>query len=179
MRAAATLALWIVSAPSWAQIACPCDPRQPETLKERQCALCEQAERQPATAVIFLLPDASPRKPNRWLAIPRQHSPGMHAMSAVPADVRAELWRDAIAKAKELWGDRWGVAYNAESLHTQCHVHVHIGKLIDGVEWGAFTIVDGPEAIPLPGKDGLWIHPVDGKLHVHTAEQVTENVLLR
>jgi hypothetical protein len=123
--------------------------------------------------------DSSPRKPNRWLALPRQHSPGMHSMASLPGNVRVELWRVAISKAKEMWGDQWGVAYNAERLHTQCHVHVHIGKLIDGVEAGEFKVVAGLEEIPLPGKDGLWIHPVDGKLHVHLGEQVTENVLLR
>ena len=103
----------------------------------------------------------------------------MHQMAALSAEERTELWRAAIAKAKELWGDRWGLAYNAEKLHTQCHVHVHIGKVIDGVEWGEFKVVNDPEEIPLPGEDGLWIHPVDGKLHVHIGEQVTENVLLR
>jgi diadenosine tetraphosphate (Ap4A) HIT family hydrolase len=179
MRTAATLALWIVSASLHGQIACSCDPQQPETLKQRPCSLCEQSEKQPAAAIVFFLQDSSPRKPNRWLAIPREHSPGMNAMSALPADVRAELWRNAIAKGKELWGDRWGVAYNAERLHTQCHVHIHIGRLIEGVEWGTFTVVNGSEEIPQPGKDGLWVHPVDGKLHVHTGEQVTENVLLR
>ena len=179
MRTAATLALWIVSTPLWAQIACPCDPQQPATLTDRQCGLCAQAELQPPGILVFLVKDNSPRKPNRWLALPRQHAPGMHAISALPAEVRAELWRNAIAKGKELWGEQWGVAYNAERLHTQCHVHVHIGKLIDGVEWGEFKVVGGPEEIPLPGKDGLWIHPVNGKLHVHLGEQVTENVLLR
>jgi len=100
-------------------------------------------------------------------------------MSALSAGIRAELWRAAIAKAKDLWGDHWALAYNAEKLHTQCHVHIHIGKLIDGVEWGDFKVVDSPDQIPLPGADGLWIHEVDGKLHVHLGEQVTENVLLR
>ena len=33
--------------------------------------------------------------------------------------------------------------------------------------------------IPTPGVDGYWIHPVNGKLHVHTGEQVCETVLLR
>jgi hypothetical protein len=113
------------------------------------------------------------------LAMPREHSPGMHQMSALSPETRAALWGGAIAKAKELWGEQWGVAYNAEKLHTQCHVHFHIGKLIEGVEWGEFKVVDKPEEIPLPGADGLWIHPVNGKLHVHIGEQVTENVLLR
>jgi hypothetical protein len=179
MRTAAALALAIFSCTLSAQVSCPCDPQDPETLKERQCALCAEAEKQAPRVGVFFVHDLSPRKPDRWLALPRQHSPGMHEMSALPADVRAELWRSAIAKAKELWGEQWGVAYNAESIHSQCHVHVHIGKLIDGVEWGDFKVVDGPEQIPLPGKEGLWIHPVNGKLHVHLGERDTENVLMR
>jgi diadenosine tetraphosphate (Ap4A) HIT family hydrolase len=179
MRTYVGLIFWMVSATLRAQIACPCNPQDPETLKERQCALCAEAEKQSAGTVVFFVQDSSPRKPDRWLAIPRQHSPGMHHMDQLPADVRAELWRSAIAKAKELWGENWGIAYNAEKLHSQCHVHIHVGKLIDGVEWGEFKVVDGPEQIPLPGPDGLWIHPVNGKLHVHIGEQVAETVLLR
>lgn len=175
----AALAVWIFCTPLRAQIDCPCDPKEPETLKERQCALCAAAEKQPPERLIFFLEDSSPRKPDRWLALPRQHSAGMHQLSALPAEVRTGLWRDAIAKAKAIWGEHWGLAYNAEKLHTQCHVHIHIGKLIDGVEWGEFKVVDDPAGIPLPGADGLWIHGVDGKLHVHIGEQVTETVLLR
>ena len=100
-------------------------------------------------------------------------------MSALSPETRTELWRAAIAKAKELWGEQWAIAYNAEKLHTQCHVHVHIGKLLDGVEWGEFKVISTPEEIPLPGENGLWIHPVGGKLHVHFAEQLTGTVLLR
>ena len=47
------------------------------------------------------------------------------------------------------------------------------------VEAGEFLVVDGPAQIPVPGKDGYWIHPVNGKLHVHTGEQICETVLLR
>ena len=179
MRTVALAALGIFTTLVRAQTACPCDAEQPETLKERQCGLCAEVEKQPPAIHVLYLQDTSPRKPNRWLALPRQHSPGMHQMSALDDRERTELWGDAIAKAKQLWGDRWGLAYNAEKLHTQCHVHIHIGKLIEGVEWGDFTVATNPSEIPLPGSDGLWIHPVNGKLHVHTGEQVTETVLLR
>ncbi len=162
-----------------AQIACPCDPRDPESLKERECSLCEAAEKQPPGVVFFFVQDNSPAKPDRLLALPRQHSPGIHQMAALPAEARAARWGGAIAKSKELWGEQWAVAYNAERFHSQCHVHIHIGKLIDGVEWGEFKVVNGPAEIPLPGVDGLWIHPVNGKLHVHLGEQITETVLLR
>lgn len=175
---AVACALVVFSVALRAQIPCPCNPQQPETLKERVCSLCAEVEKYPPSVPVIFVQDISPRKPDRWLALPRPHSPGMHQLAALSPDERTELWREAIAKGKELWGDHWGLAYNAEILHTQCHVHVHIGKLIDGVEWGDFKVVDGPEDIPLPGSSGLWIHPVDGKLHVHI-EPVTENVLLR
>lgn len=182
MRRYVAVAFWISSAMLRAQVACKCDPLDPETLRDRQCSLCTAAEKlskaDPA-ALTFFVQDSSPLKPDRWLAIPRHHSPGVHQMAAVPAAERIELWRAAIAKAKELWGGEWALAYNAERFHTQCHVHIHVGKMIDGVEWGDFKVVNGPEEIPLPGSDGLWIHPVDGKLHVHMGEQITENVLLR
>jgi hypothetical protein len=33
-----------------------------------------------------------------------------------------------------------------------------------------FIVVDGPANIPVPRDgDGVWIHPVDGGLHVHAA----------
>jgi hypothetical protein len=58
--------------------------------------------------------------------------------------------------------------------------HAHIGKLLEGVENGPLAVVDGPSQIPVPQDGtGLWIHPEDGKLHVHTGEQITETVLLR
>ena len=41
-------------------------------------------------------------------------------------------------------------------------------------------MVDGPAAIPVPRDgSGLWIHPQNGKLHVHLGEEITETVLLR
>ncbi len=148
-------------------------------MKERPCSLCAAVENAPPDVPVVFVKDSSIRKPDRWLALPRTHSPGMHQMGALTDDQRNELWRQAIAKAKELWGDQWAVAYNAEKLHTQCHVHIHIGKLLDGVEWGEFKVIDTPEQIPLPGANGIWIHPVGGKLHVHAEEQLTETVILQ
>ena len=60
----------------------------------------------------------------------------------------------------------------------QCHLHIHIGRLIEGVEWGEAMTVDGPEQIPDPGLLGVWVHPLNGKLHVHI-EMSAENVLAR
>ena len=93
---------------------------------------------------------------------------------------RTELWSAAIEKAKSLWGDSWGLAVNGDESRTQCHAHIHIGKLLDGVETGRFVVANGPAEIPVPDEGGgLWVHPDGGKLHVHLGEQITETVLLR
>ena len=158
---------------------CACDPAQPATLQARDCSLCVEAEKQPPGVAVFFIKDANPRKPNRMLAIPRAHTPHGHSLADLTPAERTELWTAAIAKAKELWGDRWGLAYNGDKVRTQCHAHIHIGRMIPGVETNHFVVVDGPADIPVPSGDGFWIHPQDGKLHVHTGEQITETVLLR
>ena len=160
---------------------CACDPALAETMKVRQCSLCNEAERQPAEAEIFFLKDINPRKPNRWLALPKPHGSGLHHLHDLSPDVRTKLWTAAIAKAKELWGDQeWGVAYNGEKVRTQCHTHIHIGKRLQGIETTNFIVVSKPSEIPAPEGEGLWIHPeANGKMHVHLGEQTTETTLLR
>ena len=158
---------------------CACDPQQPDTMKARQCSLCGEAEKQPADAKIFFLKDTSPRKPNRWLALPRPHGVGMHHLHDMsPAD-RTALWSAAIEKARSLWGDDWGLAYNGEQVRTQCHTHLHIGKFLRGSENRKFIVVSKPSQIPAPKGEGVWVHPVGGRLHVHLGEQTVETTLLR
>ena len=49
------------------------------------------------------------------------------------------------------------------------NMHLHIGKLLPNLPDNDFVVVDGPADIPVPHQgDGVWIHPVDGHLHVHT-----------
>jgi diadenosine tetraphosphate (Ap4A) HIT family hydrolase len=158
---------------------CICDPAKPDTMELRQCSLCQEAERQPPDVDIFFLKDASPRKPNRWLALPRAHGSTMHHLHDLPSAERTRLWAAAISKAKSVWGQEWGVAYNGEKVRTQCHLHVHIGKLLKGIETDHFIVVSRPSQIPAPKGEGLWIHPSGNKLHVHLGEQATETVLLR
>jgi diadenosine tetraphosphate (Ap4A) HIT family hydrolase len=158
---------------------CPCDVSNPETFSVRQCSLCIEAEKQPADAHVFFLKDINPRKPNRWLALPRAHGSTVHHLHDIAPAERTRLWTAAIAKAKELWGDEWGLAYNGEQVRTQCHTHIHIGKLLTGIETSTFKVVSNPSEIPVPPGEGLWIHPAGGKLHVHLGEQTTETVLLR
>jgi hypothetical protein len=175
------LALFLCAAISFAATECACDPAQPDTMRPRQCSLCNEAEKQPQDTQIFFLKDINPRKPNRWLALPREHGTGLHHLHDLSPKVRNVLWTAAIDKAKELWGpDDWGVAYNGEKVRTQCHTHLHIGKLLKGIETERFIIVSNPSEIPAPDGEGVWVHPAgEGKLHVHLGEQTTETTLLR
>lgn len=159
---------------------CVCDPAKPETMQARECSLCREAEKQPNGTKVFFLKDINPRKPNRWLALPRRHLPAQHSLAALTPAERTGLWRAAIDRAREQWGDRWALAINGDRVRTQCHTHLHIGRLIEGVETPNFVDVDGPEHIPVPEDGtGLWVYPVGGRLRVHLGEQLTETVLLR
>ena len=160
---------------------CACDVSNPQTLSARDCGLCREAETQPPEPAIFFLKDINPRKPNRWLALTRFHLKGGHSLTEMTAAQRTLFWSGAIEKGKALFGDQWGLAYNGDLARTQCHAHIHIGKLLAGVETDHFVVVNGPAQIPVP-KDGsgLWVHSIEGgKLHVHLGEQITETVLLR
>ena len=164
---------------------CPCELRQgelsPAKLEARQCSLTNEAEKQPADVSYFFLKDVNPRKANRLLILPRKYTGGMMELKDMTASQRTELWTATINKAKELWGDDWGVATNGAKVRTQCHLHIHIGKMIKGLEKnGRFIVVNSAAQIPVPADGtGLWIHPQNGKLVVHVGEQAAETVLLR
>ena len=159
---------------------CACDIAKPETLEARECGLCREAESQPPEPAVFFLKDNNPRKPNRLLALPRAHGSGQNSLADMTPQQRLTLWSSAIAKARETWGDDWGLAINGEMARTQCHAHIHVGKLLAGIETRQFVVVNGPAQIPVPADGtGMWVHPAGPKLHVHLNEQITETVLLR
>lgn len=156
---------------------CLCDFSRPETLTARECSLCKSTEAQPPEPAFFVLRDTNPNKPNRQLALPRFHG---HDLSDLTPAQRAAYWTFAIAKARETWGDGWGLAVNSLERRTQCHSHIHIGKLKDGVENDAFTVVGAPAEIPLPRDgDGLLVHPAGTKFHVHSGNDAPELLLER
>ena len=158
---------------------CGCDLARPETLAARECGLCREALKQPESTEIFFLKDINPRKPNRWLALTRTYVPS-GAIDKLPRPLQIKLWKAAIDKARELWGTEWGLAYNSIVNRTQCHTHVHIGKLLNGLEPGKYVDVPGPEHIKVPSDGtGIWVHPVGNKLRVHYGEGITETALLR
>ena len=159
---------------------CDCNVAKPDTLEARQCSLCKAAEAQPKSAPFFFLKDASPTKPNRTLILPRGHDFEPRALAQMSAGDRSAWWAAAIAKGKELWGEDWAVAYNGDERRTQCHGHIHIGKISPEAQKDGFVIVSGPADIPVPANGGgVWLHAVAGKLCVHSGEQVTEFNLIR
>jgi hypothetical protein len=157
---------------------CLCDLARPETVSARECSLCTEAEKQPAEPEFFFVKDRNPNKPNRLLALPRFHGQNPQHLAGMTPDQRTAYWSAAIAKARELWGDQWALAINSLERRTQCHMHIHIDKLIAGSEDDRFVVVDGPAQIPLPAEgDGLWIHPAGGKLHAHHGNDAPELLL--
>lgn len=160
---------------------CVCDPDDHSTLQARQCSLTREALKQPPHPPFFFLKDNNPNKPNRTLALPARVRKGFYTLAEMTPGERAHFWTAAIEKARELWGDGWGLAVNGSQVRTQCQPHIHIGRFLPAAENARnYIVVDSPARIPVP-KDGtgIWIHPHGGKLHVHLGEQLTETVLLR
>ena len=159
---------------------CQCDPERPETMEARECSLCKEAEKQPANVQFFAVRDINPNKPNRWVMLPRFHGNRPQQLLEMTPEQRIGYWTAAIAKARELWGDEWGIAVNSTERRTQCHMHLHIGKLLPDMENERFVAVDGPAQIPVPHDgDGMWVHFVDGRNHVHLDEPTGELKLQR
>ena len=172
---------------------CECIIESPLTAGIRGCSLCMEAERRPASEKVFVLKDASPTKPNRWLALPRASFDGANPLARMSAEDRLALWTKAIAQGREVWGEGWAVAFNGDISRQQCHLHVHIGKLLAGQEptgqkelpAGAAKrsegiYISGPAELPaIADGSGLWFHPAGSRLHVHVGEMTTETVLLR
>ncbi len=161
---------------------CVCDFARPETLTARECSLCKAAEAQPSEPAFFLLKDANPNKPNRWLALPRVHGDNPQDLSDFTPGQRAAYWSFAIAKGRELFGEDWGLAINSLERRTQCHAHIHIGKMRPGVEEAipSFSIVDDAASIPIEREgDGLLVHAAGARLHVHRGNDSPELQLER
>lgn len=157
---------------------CPCDHARPESLQARVCSLCGTAEKQ--SGAVYFLKDINPSKPNRYLALPKAHEGGMQSVGTIPEPLRTQLWREAIAKARELYGERWGLAHNSHLFRTQCHAHVHMGPMSPEVDDVNGALYADPKDFPAPPADqGLWVHPKDGRYCVHLDRDLTEIVLIR
>ena len=161
---------------------CVCDMARPETLEARECSLCKVVETHSAEPSFLAIRDANPNKPHRWLALPRFHGRQPQHLADFTPELRAAYWTFSIAKAHELWpADDWGLAVNSLEKRTQCHAHIHIGKMREGVENDRITVVDDIASIPLPREgDGLLIHPIPGgKFHAHHGDDSPELMLER
>ena len=130
---------------------CLCDVAIPETLEARECGLCKEAEKQPADATYFFLRDVNPNKPHRWLALPRFHGNRPQQLIEMTPEQRTAYWSAAIAKARETWpNDPWGIALNSTERRTQCHIHLHIGKLLPNVRTITSSWSISPPTFPSP-----------------------------
>jgi diadenosine tetraphosphate (Ap4A) HIT family hydrolase len=159
---------------------CVCDLASPAIAETRGCSLCIEAEKHPVAEAMFVVKDSDPKKPNRWLVLPRVRYDGANPLSRMSAPERLAMWKSAIAKGHEVWDNAWAVAMNGDIARRQCHAHVHVGKLLDGMESGDGIYVDGPEQLPaIADGTGLWFHPAGSRLHVHAGEQINETVLMR
>ena len=156
---------------------CPCVHGNPETLKSRVCSLCNTAENK--TAEIYFLKDINPRKPNRYLALPKSHSREMQSTSELPKGLRSKLWLAAANRGEELFPGTWGVAQNSHYFRTQCHAHLHIGPLSPEVQDVNGTLYSSVDDLPnVRPENGIWMHPKDGQYCVHLDRDLTEIVLV-
>ena len=179
-RVLAATALWLLPISRADVRNCLCDVARPETLEARECSLCREAEKQPEVVQYFSLRDASPNKPNRWLVLPRFHGNRPQQLQEMTPEQRTGLWTAAIAKAREVWGEDWGIAMNSTEKRSQCHMHVHIGKLLPDQENDKFVVFDGTADVPVPRDgDGMWVHPVGKRYHAHLEEPAGELKLQR
>ena len=159
-------------------VSCPCDHAKPETLSSRLCSLCRTAEEQESE--FYILKDINPRKPNRHLVLPREHGRDLQGPSSMTTNQRARYWRAGIERAKELHGDNWGLASNGNFFRTQCHAHIHIGRLSRLLEHEGGELHRDTGDFPNPGLEhGMWVHARQGQYCVHTDRDLAEVVLVR
>jgi diadenosine tetraphosphate (Ap4A) HIT family hydrolase len=174
-RSFGVLLLWLLPLTRADVRMCQCDVSVPATLEARECSLCREVEKYPVNVPFVFVRDTNPNKPNRWLILPRFHGNRPQQLLEMTPEQRTEYWKAAIAKARELWGEEWGVALNSVERRTQCHMHMHIGKLLPDQENDRFVTVDGPEQMPVPPDgEGMWIHPAGGRYHAHMNEPAGE-----
>jgi diadenosine tetraphosphate (Ap4A) HIT family hydrolase len=175
------LSLGIVPSAARADVSqCACDWSNPEAMKARNCSLSNEARKQPEDVEFFLLKDINPRKPGRWLALPRKPGIGSHDLHELTKEERTSLWRYTMAEADKLFpGRTWGLAYNGAKVRTQCHLHIHIGKWVPAAHTSGFRLVKRVEDLPAPPDSGVLLYPVEGGFMVLTGEQIMETALVR
>lgn len=160
----------------WGPLApCDCDHSRPESLADRNCALCRVVEAREGG--LLLVKDIDPEKPNRWLALPRRHAAATRqSITDLSGDERRELAAFSVREAERLFPGRWALAVNPAAERSQCHLHVHLGpRRDDALCTNAGIHVGEPGRIlDAVASDGsVWAHPEPGGgYHVHTAVAV-------
>ena len=184
VRACLIAVLFMVSAVRADIRGCVCDLADQRSLAQRTCSLCVEITKHSGEGPVVLVRDVNPTKPSRWIVMPQEAYDGANPLARMSAAERDRFWNTAIAKAREVWGESWGIAMNSDMSRTQCHLHAHIGKLLeegkdeDDTESGIF--IDSVSELPaINNGTGLWFHPLYGRLHVHTGGQTTEHILMR
>jgi hypothetical protein len=145
-----------------------------DDLAAPECSLCGEAVRrrpQRDGGSTIVIEDKNPCK-GRWLALPLEHrGPCMQTLSTLSPKARGDLGRTAVAKAAAEFGPGFGLAINPPDQRTQCHLHVHIGRLRPNVTCSAtIAAVSSPDDVFAIATDqGMWVHAAGGGYHVHTS----------
>src|SRR5207248_7930890 len=103
MRVTAPLFLILCGLAAQAQelLHCECDHSTHAAYDQRNCGLCAEVDKALSSVEVVFVKDNDPKKPNRWLALPREHAAAsFQLLSDVPPSRRTELWRQAIARAQ-------------------------------------------------------------------------------
>jgi hypothetical protein len=136
--------------------------------------------------------DANPTKSRRFLALPlseaHPESSGMQMFRDLPDAQQEALIRTALAAAESLPASAGpvGIAQNGpegDNRRTQCHIHVHIGRLDPGKDPEDQRLAHAPVEFRLQGQwlekirgrlsDGWLIHPAGkGRYHFHAIDPV-------
>jgi diadenosine tetraphosphate (Ap4A) HIT family hydrolase len=170
--------LMVSADPPMPAVGCPCEHGDAASMGSGVCSLCKTADEQ--TEDVYFLKDINPNKPNRYLALPKAHVRGLQAVGEMSAPERERVWTAAIQRARELFGERWGLAENSYFFRTQCHAHIHMGPLSPDVKDEGGRLYGQPKDFPAVGAEkGMWVHPKDGKYCVHLDRDLAEIVLVR
>ena len=157
---------------------CICDLTRPATAASEICRLCVAADKRPRYEIVFAMKD--PARETQWLALPRGKYEGANPLLKMSETERIALWSLAVQKAGDVWGTNWAIAINGAMSETQCHASVHIGRFLAENETPQAAFIDAIEDLPVNfDARGLWFHPVNGRLHIHTGEENADRVLAK
>ncbi len=167
-------AFWLSANPPYPIFGCPCDEGNPRSLDQTVCGLCGGGQ---GHTDAYVVRDASPAKPNRLLALPPHHAV---ELADLRLDQRTALWTAAIVAARKNFDEDWALAQNSVLFRTQCHAHIHIGRLDPEYRHSGGTIIASPADLPATTTfQGIWVHPRDNGYCFHLDRLHPEALLQR